>query len=220
MVAWDNICTPKCEGGLGLRQMKCWNKAHLAKHIWHICTNHEDLWTVWARKVLLRNESFWKAKIPADCSFSWRKILKLRPCIENFMKIQIGDGRQTSLFYDSWLDSGRLIDRLTCPDEASVWGQDLLVSNWRRDNQWAVPDSFVRRHPDLAANILSVQLSNQADTAVWSLTKSGHFTTASCYNALRRHNPSKHWKNLVWDRYIFPRHSFILWLVLLGRWKT
>ncbi|VFQ63952.1 unnamed protein product [Cuscuta campestris] len=42
-VAWDNICKPKDEGGLGLRNSTIWNQALLAKCFWNIAANKETL---------------------------------------------------------------------------------------------------------------------------------------------------------------------------------
>ncbi|GJZ31357.1 RNA-directed DNA polymerase, eukaryota, reverse transcriptase zinc-binding domain protein, partial [Tanacetum coccineum] len=35
-VAWKDICRPKDQGGLGLKNLQTWNHALLAKHIWNI----------------------------------------------------------------------------------------------------------------------------------------------------------------------------------------
>ena len=35
-VSMEEVCKPKIEGGLGVFRLKIWNKALLAKHIWHI----------------------------------------------------------------------------------------------------------------------------------------------------------------------------------------
>lgn len=122
LVSWQDVCTPKSEGGLGLRQMKAWNKASLAKHVWRICRNEGDLWTKWAKKILLKHNSIWQVTTPADCSFSWRKILKIKNAMTELIVMKVGDGRQTSLFYDDWLDDGRIIDMITEQGEVNVWG--------------------------------------------------------------------------------------------------
>ncbi|GJR37695.1 putative RNA-directed DNA polymerase, eukaryota, reverse transcriptase zinc-binding domain protein [Tanacetum coccineum] len=42
-VAWENICLPIREGGLGLQSLEIFNNALMTKHIWHIVTNKELL---------------------------------------------------------------------------------------------------------------------------------------------------------------------------------
>ncbi|GKB27910.1 aspartic peptidase, partial [Tanacetum coccineum] len=43
-VAWDILCLPKCEGGLGIRSLESFNIALMTTHIWNIVTNNESLW--------------------------------------------------------------------------------------------------------------------------------------------------------------------------------
>lgn len=219
LVSWKEVCSERKEGGLGIRQIRCWNKATLAKQIWSICTGHSYLWTSWMQKILLHGKNIWSAEIPIDCSFSWRKILQLRPHIEEFIKIKIGDDRQTSLFYDDWLQGGKTIHKLASPEETSVWGHDIRVADWWHNGSWNIPDSFKRRHREIADQIQQVQLTADRDETVWSLTSSCQLTTSSCYKQMKEDFPNVIWNNLVWDKQIFPRHGFILWLTVLGRLK-
>jgi hypothetical protein len=85
-VAWDVICRPKKEGGLGIKRVDIWNRAAIAmiKHIWHLCSDRDQsVWTNWVRIYLIKDRNFWSLKPPGDCSWSWRKILKLRPLIHD-----------------------------------------------------------------------------------------------------------------------------------------
>ncbi|GLT48369.1 hypothetical protein SLA2020_220000 [Shorea laevis] len=119
LVAWDDVCVPKKEGGLGVKQLLHWNKAALGRLVWNICQHQESLWVKWAHVVLLRGENFWKVKIPADCAWTWRQVLKLCPILENIIWMQVGDGRQVSLFYDWWVGEKRFCE-LISKDEIAV----------------------------------------------------------------------------------------------------
>lgn len=44
-VAWENICLPKEQGGLGLRRLRDMNMALLAKLGWRLLTEPDKLWT-------------------------------------------------------------------------------------------------------------------------------------------------------------------------------
>ncbi|GJR79997.1 hypothetical protein Tco_0150782 [Tanacetum coccineum] len=46
-VAWDSVCMPKHEGGLGIRRIEDFNIALMATHIWSIFTHRESLWVKW-----------------------------------------------------------------------------------------------------------------------------------------------------------------------------
>nr|GEX35132.1 hypothetical protein [Tanacetum cinerariifolium] len=43
-VAWESVCLPKDEGGLGIRRLECFNTAIMASHIWKIISLKESLW--------------------------------------------------------------------------------------------------------------------------------------------------------------------------------
>ncbi|GLU15242.1 hypothetical protein SLE2022_317490 [Rubroshorea leprosula] len=219
LVAWDDVCVPRKEGGLGLKQLLHWNKAALGKLVWNICQHQESLWVKWAHGVLLRGENFWKVKIPTDCAWTWRQVLKLRPLLKNIIWMQVGDGRQVSLFYDWWAGELRFCE-LISKDEIAVWGHDLTVSEWWDGLDWTIPDSFVRRHPMLVQIIRCQKLSQQVDKAIWKPAKNGLFTISSCYEFLRVKRPKVEWHRIVWAGCIFLRHRFIFWLVLRGRLKT
>jgi len=216
LVSWNDVCTPKVEGGLGLKQLKAWNRAALSKKIWEICFKKDDLWVEWASTVLLKGKCIWRVSIPTDCSWSWKHILKTREVVRHCIRVMVGDGRTTSLFYDLWFGDSRLCD-LIAEDDIGVWGADLTVHDWKHNSTWRIPDSFCRRYPTLAQQIQAQQLRTGEDTIQWTLS-SGQFTISSCYEELRIPNPSVSWNNVVWSS--FPRHNFLLWLVVKGRLKT
>jgi hypothetical protein len=35
-VAWSDVCFPKKEGGLGLKNLEVWNKSSILRHIWNL----------------------------------------------------------------------------------------------------------------------------------------------------------------------------------------
>lgn len=44
LVAWDRVCLPKWEGGLGIRSAKDMNKALIAKVGWRLLNDQVSLW--------------------------------------------------------------------------------------------------------------------------------------------------------------------------------
>lgn len=108
-VAWEDLCCPKEEGGLGLRRLRDSPS---------IC--HElDLEDSYANKLsldlliqqyLLRYNCLWDVKGDAKGSWMWRKLLKLRPLVYQFVWMEVKDGRTAFLWFDNWLQLGKLID--------------------------------------------------------------------------------------------------------------
>ncbi|KAL2225249.1 UNVERIFIED_CONTAM: Retrovirus-related Pol polyprotein from type-2 retrotransposable element R2DM, partial [Sesamum indicum] len=58
-VAWEEICHPKEEGGLGIRHIQSWNVALLARVLWNIHRKADTLWVQWVNGVYLRDASIW-----------------------------------------------------------------------------------------------------------------------------------------------------------------
>nr|GEV97789.1 putative reverse transcriptase domain, reverse transcriptase zinc-binding domain protein [Tanacetum cinerariifolium] len=79
-VAWEIVCLPKHEGGLGIQRLECFNSALMASHIWKLLTLKESLW-----------------------KFIWSKI---------------GNGRNTSLWFDMWADFEPLAAQISPRDIA------------------------------------------------------------------------------------------------------
>lgn len=42
-VSWKSVCRPKDHGGLGLKDLYCWNEALIAKHVWNLATKKDSL---------------------------------------------------------------------------------------------------------------------------------------------------------------------------------
>ncbi|XP_074305322.1 uncharacterized protein LOC141640417 [Silene latifolia] len=74
VVAWDQCCKPKAEGGLGIKNSKMWNKALLGKYVWWVANKKDHLWVRWINHVYLRGRHWTNYSPPSDCSWSWKKI--------------------------------------------------------------------------------------------------------------------------------------------------
>ena len=113
----------------------------MMKHIWNICQDsHPSSWATWAKLNLLCHKSIWDIPLPSDCSWTWRKLLKLQDTIKPFIKHSVGDEKTTFLWFDNWHPIGPLlshyndniIDDSTLPRYAKV---DSII----RDRRWHWP---------------------------------------------------------------------------------
>lgn len=134
------------------------------------------------------------------------------------MKTNTGDGRTTCLFYDKWLDMGPLY-RFIGPN-VHTWGSKLTVLDWIRGTRWMIPPSFMRRYPNIAAAILNVQLTPQADNFVWTLNVNGKYSISSFYEQIGGKKARVDWHRLVWAGRIPQKYRFICWLLVRFRLKT
>lgn len=77
-VAWEDLCCPKEEGGLGIRKLRDSATVFAMSLIWRLFSNASSLWVSWIQRYLLRQNSFWELKEDGKGSWMWRKLLKLR----------------------------------------------------------------------------------------------------------------------------------------------
>ena len=106
-VAWEELSFPLDEGGLGIKRLKVWNIAAMGKYLWNISQpSPSSNWALWARANLLRGRSLWEISIPNNASWTWRKLLQLRPIFRPLFKYSIGNGLDTWLWFDNWLPGG------------------------------------------------------------------------------------------------------------------
>ncbi|GJU66584.1 protein LAZ1, partial [Tanacetum coccineum] len=85
-VAWDDICLPKHEGGLGIWCLRVFNLALMTTHIWNIVSHKDSLWVRWIHMYKLKNRTFWDIRPKASMSWGWRKILQLRDIPQSWLR--------------------------------------------------------------------------------------------------------------------------------------
>ncbi|GJU03736.1 putative ribonuclease H-like domain-containing protein [Tanacetum coccineum] len=115
-VAWDVICLPKKEGGLGLRKLDLFNKALMTSHVWDILRRKESIWIKWIHVYKIRERNFYNLPLRGNITWGWQKILQLRPIIRDFIWFRIGDGSQVSMWYDRWCNNSPLSNIISTRD--------------------------------------------------------------------------------------------------------
>ncbi|GJR59309.1 hypothetical protein Tco_1501471 [Tanacetum coccineum] len=115
-VAWDVICLPRIEGGLGIRRLDPFNKALMVTHVWKLINRKESLWVQWIHTYKLRSRNFWDVPCRGNMTWGWRKILQLRPLIWEFIWYKVGNGSSISVWHDKWCDLGPLSNLISNRD--------------------------------------------------------------------------------------------------------
>lgn len=108
-LAWQDVCQPKDEGGLGFKCIKEANQVCCLKLIWKVISSQNTLWIRWIKSTYLQKDSFWTAKSKQG-SWMWKKILKYRDIASSFHRVDVRNGRHTSFWFDKWSSKGRLHD--------------------------------------------------------------------------------------------------------------
>ncbi|KAL0302255.1 UNVERIFIED_CONTAM: hypothetical protein Sangu_3110900 [Sesamum angustifolium] len=104
-VAWEDICHPKEEGGLGVRHIQSWNVALLARVLWNIHCKADTLWAKWVNEVYLRGASLWDWQPKKDDSPLLRRLAEIRDrIITNFVSTEAAIRHMTE-----WTDRKGLV---------------------------------------------------------------------------------------------------------------
>ena len=226
-VAWEDICQPKDEGGLGIRRLTDTSRVFALSLIWRLLTNSGSLWVAWTKAYLLKTHSFWDTNGNHAGSWIWRKLLKLRDQAAPFMKSEIGNGKGTLFWYDNWLPVGRLIDI------AGALGTQVLgisryatVSDAASGGQWNIRRCRGYHLRAMIACINSVPAPAEdadEDRTLWRHGDGEYkekFSSTKTWEQLRGSYPKLQWCKVVWFRQSIPHFSFITWLAFKDRLAT
>lgn len=98
------------------------------------------MWCQWLKSYLLRGRNFWQVKMPSSPTWTWRKLLNIRPLVHPYIKDIICDGHNTSLWFDNWHPLGPLADKF---GDRVIYDigmpKDTKVSSIIRNSKWALP---------------------------------------------------------------------------------
>ncbi|XP_059669363.1 uncharacterized protein LOC132314525 [Cornus florida] len=219
-VAWRNVCSPKPAGGLGIPNLEIANKAGILRFIWDLQTDNSNrLWVNWCHSHLLKARNMWTLNFPQPCSWSWRKMLQLRHTAKGLIKHSIGNGVDTTFWWDNWAPGGPL--SLRFPRSLMSDGglhEDITVDNFITNNNWAFPIFLTNVIPELAN--LPAPDSSTRDTKMWIASPTGQYSFSHTISHLVRDLPNVPWYNLVWQSPTIPRMKFILWLTVQSKLPT
>nr|GFA82575.1 hypothetical protein [Tanacetum cinerariifolium] len=158
-IAWEVVCLPKKEGGLGVRRLDHFNKALMVSHIWKLLSLKESLWVKWIHIYKLRNRSFLDIPYRGKMSWGWRKLLKLRPIIREFICFDIGDGSKASMWFDMWCSASPLCNVISFHDIARAsFSLDAMVHDCIHEGGWNWPSDWLVKYPSL--NSISILVLN------------------------------------------------------------
>ncbi|GJV67697.1 putative RNA-directed DNA polymerase [Tanacetum coccineum] len=221
-VAWEEICLPKSEGGLGLRSLEIFNLALMTTHIWNIISNKESLWVRWIHTYKLRGRTLWDVQPKGAMSWGWRKILQLRSIVKPFFWARIGNGMTTSVWYDLCCPQSPLSTFLTPRDIAREGSSlQLRVADLVVNGAWNWPLSWLAKAPNLSY-IAAPNLNESQDCFLWRDVNGNMkiFSVKLAWEALRPRDVEVVWHKTGWFSHCIPRYAFHLWLVMRRSLKT
>ena len=176
------MCMPKDRGGLGFRDLRCFNLALLAKQGWRLQTNSTSLFSRVYKAKYFPHCNFDEATIGRNPSYAWRSLMAAQGVIRRGMRWQVGTGNQIRVWRDKWIPRPSTYKVIT-PKLPSLNGAlvcELInreTKEWDRDKieQWFLPED--------RDEILGIPLSTtrNRDRIIWAENRSGKFSVKSAY---------------------------------------
>jgi hypothetical protein len=153
--AWWKMCVPKEKGGMGFRDIHCFNLAMLAKQAWRMITHPDSLCATILKAKYYPNEDLLSVNLKKGASFTWQSIMAGVQCLKKGSVWRIGDGQKVNIWEDAWI-SGSFNRKVLTPRGncllshvnelidpiSSQWDKDLV-----RDNFWTIDANRILRIP-------------------------------------------------------------------------
>jgi hypothetical protein len=105
LAAWKNICAPKQEGGLGIRNLMAVNQALILTSIWRIAENPHTQIHLILKSKYFSDTAIWRAKPNLPKSAYWASVMKIIHLMKQNSFYQISQGNisiWSNPLYNSW----------------------------------------------------------------------------------------------------------------------
>jgi hypothetical protein len=228
--AWKDICAPRKEGGLGIRNLQAINQGLILMAAWRIAEQPDNFLHAVLKSKYFPDSSIWRPNSSSPKSAFWSSILKVLPILKENSFYQISQGN-SSIWSTPWCTGwSNIYDSLiTQPHDFTYPAQvkDLWETNQKTWNVTLIDTLFQQ---PFAGNIKRIAIidTQEKDMLCWKLTPSGKCNSKSAYWACLKnlqekgepkprqvHSDTKILLNKIWkDKTLIPRVQTFGWRFL------
>ncbi|XP_018465244.1 putative ribonuclease H protein At1g65750 [Raphanus sativus] len=225
-VAWDRMQFPKCQGGMGFKNLCKFNDALLARQAWRLVQYPNSVMAKLFKARYFKDSHILQASSKRYQSYGWSSLMVGINLLKQGSRFIIGNGKSVRLYEDHWLptEPPRCATRMCNRQHLMV--SDIIVAtstfqHWNLDTaQQLLNDEYFQ----LMLTIYLPQTKIE-DTLVWPLEASGNYTVKSGYKRemmeLGRQLPDllpprgdPVLKTKIWKLPIIPKLKHFLWRIL------
>lgn len=145
-VSWEVVIRPKCEGGLGIKNLDIWNKACCLKLIWLLFFQSGSLSVAWFVKEVLQDSvnNLWITTPTQRYSWQVNKLLKLSSSIYSWIKLRVQNGFSCRFWTDNWSPYGSMRAYLGLVGSSGLGiSQHATIASLNYDDNWLIPPKKV-----------------------------------------------------------------------------
>lgn len=233
-IAWEKLTSPKLLGGLGFRDIRCFNQALLARQAWRLIESPDSLCARVLKAKYYPNGTITDIAFPSVSSPTWKGIVHGLELLKKGLIWRIGDGRKTKIWRNHWVAHGENLKIL----EKKTWNRliyvrELIVTDTKTWNEPLI--RHIIREED-ADEILKIRIPQreEEDFPAWHYEKTGIFSVRSAYrlawNLARKTSEQassssggadgrKIWDN-VWKANVQPKVRVFAWKLAQDKLAT
>jgi hypothetical protein len=181
--AWKNICAPKSEGGLGIRNIKAVNYGLILSAAWRIAEKPNSHLHRILKSKYFSDASIWRPKPNVPKSAFWTSILKVITFLQNNSFYQISRG-DISLWSTPWFDNWQNIyNDLIIQNSGYSYPalvKDLWIQGSKDWNVSLIDTLFQQPTANLIKSTIIIP-SDEEDFICWKMTPNGKCNSKSAY---------------------------------------
>lgn len=102
-MSWDRLTQPKCKGGMGFRDLRCFNLAMLGKQGWRLISRPDSLCAKVLKGRYFHDSDFMRETRKRHASRTWRAILAGREALQHGLIRRVVNGESTKIWGDRWI---------------------------------------------------------------------------------------------------------------------
>lgn len=207
--AWERLCFPQEEGGLGFRSFADVTKAFSCKLWWRLRKN-DSMWANFMHAKYIKGCHPLLVELERPLA-SWRRLVAVRSLAESNIRWSLGEGL-VDFWYDRWCSDIPLAFQLGIVDPPH-----FLVAEFFSSDGWNVQRLRQWLPPDLVLQVTQVVFDpDQKDCLVWLPSSTGEFSTASAWEDLREKRNVSLVDRLIWCPLVPLKISFFVWRLVRG----
>ncbi|CAN6352985.1 unnamed protein product [Urochloa humidicola] len=219
LVAWEQACLPKEQGGLGIKNIALQNKCLLLKLLHRLHQPGESAWANWVRdKINL--VTFHGDVVGAH----WQDLADLLPLYRAVTVCEVYNGESTNFWLDRWLSAGRLqsLFPLLASHSTSleVTVAQIVTDGIQQHLMPRLTRAALEELVKLQTLLTQVALRDGEDRRSSALADAdGILRTGPVYKQMVHSTgpPPKSFSNFVWGNRAPPRVQFFAWLLVQER---
>ncbi|RVW74087.1 putative ribonuclease H protein [Vitis vinifera] len=231
LINWQVVCSPKEEGGLGIRKIDLLNKTLLGKWVWRYAYEKDNLWKKAIGVKYGQEGCGWRTKEvcgPYGVGL-WKEIMKEAEWCWESMDLKVGKGNRVLFWMDKWCGNEALSQ--TFPQlftlaghknakVCEVWDSSLGQGGWNLSLARDFNDWEIDQIGEMLNLLKDFRISQEEDSVRWKREGNGVFGAKGAYRSLSGHSVGAFPNRRIWMDRVPTKVSFFAWEAAWGKILT